>query len=210
LNSAHRAVEKKAGWMDFGWIHGLTTAAVVVLALSIILTQRQPVPPEESGFSPADQTSPDRVRNSESLLLESRTEQSETEPESREVLSLEYNLLSRKDGIQPAPAASALEEDMLQANEPAKAIAAKRAVTTTTDESAAAGPAPALAGQVKIDADSAIADKFEAEQSQLSAEELLLQAILLLKRDGNDSWKTELQSFIESYPDYPLPDELQN
>jgi hypothetical protein len=31
LSSAHRAVEKKPHWMKFGWLHGLTTAAVVVL-----------------------------------------------------------------------------------------------------------------------------------------------------------------------------------
>ena len=37
LNKAHRAVEKQSHWMQFGWLHGLTTAAVVVLAVSIIL-----------------------------------------------------------------------------------------------------------------------------------------------------------------------------
>ena len=44
LNSAHREVEKKPHWMKFGWLHGLTTAAVFVLAFSIILDQREPVP----------------------------------------------------------------------------------------------------------------------------------------------------------------------
>ena len=44
LNSAHRAVENKPHWMQFGWLHGLTTAAVFVLAFSIILNQREPVP----------------------------------------------------------------------------------------------------------------------------------------------------------------------
>ena len=44
LNSAHRAVENKPHWMQFGWLHGLTTTAVFVLALSIFLNQRQSVP----------------------------------------------------------------------------------------------------------------------------------------------------------------------
>ena len=35
LNSAHRALEKKPHWMKFGWLHGLTTAAVFVLAFSL-------------------------------------------------------------------------------------------------------------------------------------------------------------------------------
>lgn len=34
--------------------------------------------------------------------------------------------------------------------------------------------------------------------------------ILMLKHAGNDRWKAELKLFIESYPDYPLPDELEN
>ena len=38
LNRAHRAVEKKPRWMQFGWLHGLTTAAVFVLAFSILVT----------------------------------------------------------------------------------------------------------------------------------------------------------------------------
>ena len=44
LNSARRAVEKKPHWMKFGWLHGLTTAAVFVLAFSIILNQRENAP----------------------------------------------------------------------------------------------------------------------------------------------------------------------
>ena len=48
LNRAHREVEKKTGWTQFGWLHGLTTAAVIVLAFSIVLQQREPVPVEEA------------------------------------------------------------------------------------------------------------------------------------------------------------------
>jgi len=39
LNSAHRAVEQKPHWMKFGWVHGLTTAAVMVL---VIISDPQP------------------------------------------------------------------------------------------------------------------------------------------------------------------------
>jgi hypothetical protein len=35
-----------------------------------------------------------------------------------------------------------------------------------------------------------------------------LLAIIKLKQSGNESWKTELELFKESYPDYPLPEEL--
>ncbi|MDX2417481.1 MAG: hypothetical protein QNK19_08480 [Xanthomonadales bacterium] len=50
LNSAHRAIEKKPHWMQFGWLHGLTTAAVFVLALSLIFNTREPMPDYESGM----------------------------------------------------------------------------------------------------------------------------------------------------------------
>jgi hypothetical protein len=39
------------------------------------------------------------------------------------------------------------------------------------------------------------------------AEQKIL-VIIELKRNGDETWKTELESFREQYPDYPLPDEL--
>ena len=40
ISSAHRAVATKPGWKQFGWLHGIATASVFVLALNIILDQR--------------------------------------------------------------------------------------------------------------------------------------------------------------------------
>lgn len=50
LNSAHRAVEKSPHWTQFGWLHGLTTAAVFVLALSLIFNTREQVPDFEDAM----------------------------------------------------------------------------------------------------------------------------------------------------------------
>ncbi len=197
LNSAHLALERRAGWMDFGWIHGLTTAAVVVLALTIILTQRQPARIEESGMLPADPASLGRAQNSELKTIVPRRERVKTEPEHKEDF--------RKDMLQATPAVGELEEDTMQVNAPAAATVAKRAIATLADELS-----PAESRPVKVDAVKSDADKFEAERSQLPDEEAQLQAILMLKHAGNDKWKAELKLFIESYPDYPLPDELKN
>lgn len=41
LNRAHRAVEAKNSWLDFGWIHGLTTVGLVVLTFSVVVSLRQ-------------------------------------------------------------------------------------------------------------------------------------------------------------------------
>jgi hypothetical protein len=37
-----------------------------------------------------------------------------------------------------------------------------------------------------------------------------LRAIIKLKQSGDETWKTELKAFKESYPGYPLPDELKH
>jgi hypothetical protein len=239
LNSAHRAVKKRDHWLDFGWVHGLTTAAVVVLAMSIILTQRQPTGLEENGLSPADAAGETRSRVLESALRdEVRQERSNEAEQKKQELSKELRRESRKDAGQVMPASSApetqagsraeaipardtpddfrvkksmqpggvpLEEDILQANEPAEVRVAKPSTLGFADE-----PAPAEAAEVEIDAIKSDADKIDAERSQLTTEPAQLQAILKLKNAGDIRWKTELKIFIENYPDYPLPDELKN
>ena len=49
LNTAHRAVEKKASRLKFSWVHGLATTAVFVLAFSLILQQ-----PDPASLNPRD------------------------------------------------------------------------------------------------------------------------------------------------------------
>lgn len=148
LNSAHRAVEKKPHWMKFGWLHGLTTAAVFVLAFSIILDQPETAPEYESGVR---DTAPARLQ--------------------RERVS--------KIAVQDAPYVSSKVQ-----------------------------------GEV-ISADQDVAsDAFMFEEhklhSTLSVAEQKIQAIIKLKQSGNETWKTELKLFKDSYPDYPLPEELKN
>ena len=50
----------------------------------------------------------------------------------------------------------------------------------------------------------------QAEPERDPEIERKIQAIIELKRSGDPSWRAELASFTESYPDYPLPDELIN
>jgi len=37
-----------------------------------------------------------------------------------------------------------------------------------------------------------------------------LQAIIELKKSGDESWILALEAFVERYPDYPLPDGLKD
>lgn len=200
LNRAHRAVEAQARWLDFGWIHGLTTAAVIVLALSIILTQSRPPQFEENGMLPADPSRKDVGRAKPALIAAKALAGAKARPAAdREA----------RDKLPATKAArlehALLEEDMVQAKAPAEVSVSKQAVVTLAVESPEIGSGPAKIDAVKTDA-----DQIAAERSQLPAAEAQLQTILMLKHAGNDHWKAELKLFIESYPDYPLPDELEN
>ena len=91
------------------------------------------------------------------------------------------DLRTRKTSL---PSSPKLEESMAQP-----------AITTFADESTAR----------ESDADELKADTLQVP----SREEQLLQSILDMKQAGDDSWKTELETFKELFPDYPLPDELK-
>ena len=238
LSSAHRALESKDHWLDFGWVHGLTTAVVVVLAFSIILTQRQPTGLEENGLSPADVISLGRSRSAETEMSGKLRDQTFNEAEHKQELSKETGSESRKDKRQAIPAASA---PPIQSGAPAEPMAArtvrddfraKKALTSedapleegimqvnTAAEAMSAKPAVVEfadesgiteVDDVEIDAVKTDADKVSVERLQLSDKEAQIQAILMLKQADDESWKAELKTFIENNPDYALPDELKN
>jgi len=210
LNSAHRAVEQKDHWLDFGWIHGLTTAAVIVLALSIILTQRQPTELEENGLSPAAPTAVGRTRPIESKSKDEVRQQRSSAPATREARddSQTKKTLHSRSAL--------LEEDKKQENMMQKNMATEAGVSSPTeagvssptelefaDEVLSAKAPDDQIGMLKTDA-----DKARAEQSAPPSEKEQLQAILMLKQAGDARWKEALRTFTERYPDYPLPDEL--
>ena len=236
LNSAHRAVEKKPHWMKFSWLHGLTTAAVFVLAFSIFLNQRDPVPDYEiskSNFetmrlqrqkvakkqsdSQFEEQPKELSREMEeksdygsdmlqgrpaaaapvSAALENAAEDRAEQP----VLEAQRSLYVRDDlkgkGERSDKDAQArellLEEELmdeadLMADSPGDSAFSKAARRAVVGETAA--------GEAK----SRLRTDSELEQE--------LQAIIKLKQSGDESWKTELELFKESYPDYPLPEEL--
>lgn len=189
LNSAHRAVEKKPHWMKFGWLHGLTTAAVFVLAFSIILNQREPVPVFENGMRSNESV---RVQREKAAKKQSTGElKSEDRRMDMKVISE-----NRQELLRSMPARELmLEEELMDEVDamvasPQTATVAKEAFSATVAEPAA------NAEKARARTDS------EAEQRLLE--------IIKLKQNGNERWETELELFREAYPDYPLPDELTN
>jgi hypothetical protein len=55
-----------------------------------------------------------------------------------------------------------------------------------------------------------VSSEIKARGRMDSTIELELQAIIELKKTGDQTWVTELEAFVKRYPDYPLPDELKN
>jgi len=233
LNSAHRAVEKKPHWMKFGWMHGLTTAAVFVLAFSIILNQREPSLEYESGLR----------RNQPTDLQHEKAAKKLSVGESKSELS---NLTGKEDERrqempQSTPAATVLEisemesvpADMVdqavserqrtsyasddlagKTDNDGKNAAARQLIfeETMVDEADSVPIAPqagAVSKQARTVATAApVASAPKENAGTDSKAERALLAIIKLKQDGNESWKTELESFRKLYPNYPLPDVL--
>jgi len=184
LNSAHRAVEKKPHWTQFGWLHGVTTAAVFVLAFSIILNQREPAPDYET-----DVMSPEPT-----LLKDEKAARSKVAPQVSE-LRMEMKEQSERRSADIRALEVSAEEIQLgdtdsMANDPESDARSEQAAFM-----AVAGPAK-----------STMADEAES----ISGAEQMLAAIIKLKQAGDDGWIKELEVFRQQYPDYPLPDGLKD
>ncbi len=206
LNRAHRAVEKKDHWLDFGWVHGLTTAAVVVLALSIILTQHQPAGPEENGSLQELSKEVSRKAHKDAGQVMPAASAPETQTGARaEAVSAsdaagDFRAMKSIQSEDPL-----LREEILEANEPAETRFAKPSTVGFADESV-----PAEEAEIEVDAIKLDEDKIDTERLQSATEEEQVQAILMMKNAGDIRWEAELKIFIENHPDYPLPDELKN
>jgi hypothetical protein len=238
LNSAHRAVEKKPHWMQFGWLHGLTTAAVFVLAFSIILNQREPVPDYENG-----------MRNNETVRLqrEKVAKKQSVGRSDKAVDELRMEMKPKGEGqrdmLQSVPVAAAPESATVEtspddmAEQPVIEAQRSRYVSDSlqgkTDSDANDAPARELIleetmmdeADLMVDSPQAgaiskqtrPATVAEPEASEMKARfrtdseiEQKILDIIKLKQRGDETWKTELETFKSNYPDYPLPDELIN
>jgi hypothetical protein len=240
LNSAHRALEKKPHWMKFGWLHGLTTTAVFVLAFSLILNQPESTPILEDGIS-----------NNETMRLESSKVAKKQLPEikSLEVKSDEFRLemktrdVERQDSPQNAPVAAAPmsaskeinPEDRARhsASEVQHSLSAQEGlrqkresldqdaeISGALQEEIVSDEADLMVDSLKVEAayempqslavEEPVLGEAESQISEKPGIEQKLLAIIEMKQAGDNQWITELALFKERYPDYPLPDALKN
>ncbi len=207
LNIAHRAVEGKAGWMDFGWVHGLTTAAVVVLALSIILTQRPPLELDETGFEILHETRQDSLQVMPVARAPAVRGRVPAKPQTA-ARDIREDFRAKK--VITGEDATATDEILLRSNAPEKVMHKEQPVASHADQTQPAEAASMQFERLEMDVDKSLSDRAETKRSQIIDADAQLSTILSLKQAGDTRWIAELESFIERYPDYPLPDELKN
>lgn len=246
LNKARRAVEPKNGWLDFGWIHGVTTVALVVLTFSIFTTQQQTgefeqtvgksvdrTPAQATGQLSAEAVSDQALSDK---VISSRVSSSQGTSEraaSKQADEADVSKVNR--AASPAVDAAGTSVSSLPIEAPKKEIWQE---TRTRDQdaiqsqmSAPASVAPAPLQSAKRQSQpNIVSESNEEEANRLneadttdkldSAPELkdsgfisqqqLLDKILALNQAGDNPWVKELSDFKKLYPDFPIPQELQN
>lgn len=191
LNSAHRAVEKQSHWLQFGWLHGLTTAAVIVLAFTIILQQGDPVPgPAE--IAPLDSA----------MLPEEENTAGKAPSEAAQRFRMDKKLDIRKQDKDIPLGELIPQQEMAD-----MAVPAAASVQAATDQVATDQAELDRAASLMVEPEKSQMLGMAREQADPEKE---LEAILNLKREGDDSWKEALDQFIQRYPDFALPEGLED
>lgn len=234
LNKASLAVESHAirPW-NFGWMHATATAAVLVLGLTLVLQQRSEVPAPlqipapiqireeaESTLTDADTVVPDEMKFQEmSTTGEIFTDKLELK-DSIDMNSIDSRLSAAKEDHALRRARQAATEK--RADEPAPSFNDSIAAPTPS-----AAQAPAAAKMLRKNAEipatvddlaeiSSVGAALASDQTEeLQNPEDWMAFILQLRHqhesaDGSTtrSWESELESFLQAWPDYPLPDEI--
>ncbi|MCP4048886.1 MAG: hypothetical protein GY732_23170 [Gammaproteobacteria bacterium] len=238
LNSAHRAIEKKPHWMKFGWLHGLTTTAVFVLAFSLILNQPKSTQVLEDGLNNNEALRLESGKIAKKQALDVRSLKPESDDFSLEMKTKEEE---RQDSHQDTPVAAApmsasrniTPEDLARhsASEVQHTLGAQESlrekrdsldkdaeISETLQVEIISDEADLMVDSVKVEAAyeipqprAAVEPVLAEAESQVSEEpgiEQELLAIIKMKQAGDDQWITELELFKERYPDYPVPDAL--
>lgn len=224
INSAHRAVEKKPGWMQFGWLHGLSTAAVIVLAISLILQQRETSPVLEDSIGtniPAPLQSQKAVEKP-SFQLSSEPSDSVTEKDddshARQKRAMPASPPAMENKAMPPEKAQSQEssdEPIASAGKIAEEEVAEYRVDTDNKELpvnrsyADKGDSVTDVVAKEVSHETAgVAVRVDQLQNELTIDEQLAN-IIRLKNAGDESWQTELRAFKQRNPDYPIPQELE-
>ena len=194
LNKARHSLESpiRRPW-SFGWIHGLTTAAIIVLGFAIYL--HQPMPEQDEAIRVFKQPSP-KLRDTESMRepLRIPSESAAAEPDQMPVSRAAGERSSLKTEAAPATLARAKAQ-----------VAEAEAEEQRVSPLAAAAPAPESLSEDETGMEGAEKDAATEQPGPW------LERILEMRRQGLDvAAAQELAAFRATWPDYPLPAELND
>lgn len=229
LNSAHRAVEKKPHWMKFGWLHGLTTTAVFVLAFSLFLNQPESIPILKDGINnnesihlESGKTAKKQAVDVRSLELKSRSTARQDTSQNMPVAAAPMSVAKE---IEPEARASRSTSEIQHSLDVQESVREKREfvdrdaeISGELQEEVARDEADMMVDVLKVEANykmslpgvvaEPVLGEAETQVDDESGIEQELLAIIKLKQAGDSQWTTELELFKERYPDYALPEVL--
>jgi hypothetical protein len=196
LNRARRAASSKTirPW-NFGWIHAVSTAAVLVLGIALVMNLPDSTPPEPSpGSRLGDDESSSTVETFR--LMQEFT----VDADAAEAIRAE-KAASPAAGQQAAEPAVAAEERGLLA-EPA-AIGLGETERSGRGDDRVGTAAAAIAETQALEAAP------EAQEAPVREPEAWLEHLLELRARGElAQFEAELAAFRQAWPDYPLPPEF--
>jgi len=197
LNRARAAVEghTQRPW-NFGWMHALATAAIVVLGVAILM--QEPVPPEEPlrvALPPSgklrdidSEVKPLRIPADSAQARRQAAEQERASSESRLVREVQIHV--------PAPASVTPP--------------AAKSLATAADNSGLAQQA-ATESDASPMADEALASGEEMKKEMPLDPQTWIVRMLELKQQGKaEQLRQELAAFRSAYPSHILPPELSD
>lgn len=203
LNTARRELEGRTKRRPLRWLSGFATAAVVVLAMSIVLKQDQlaPVPAmEEAEGIMLDQavSAPVKKKTDRDLAEEKVGREQSARQDSDEY---DDRLEKRLKQPAPAPPPESAAMELRQA-------AALRTRKEEFEEGPAAPSLQAGSSVAEMTADEMPAETAKVTDSALEAEAWIEKLLLLQDTQQDERLVEELAAFREAFPDYPLPPEL--
>ena len=221
LNQARRAVEPNNNWLKSGWIQGATTAALVVLTITVFTFQRDTGQLDNSSGAPFD--IPDK--KIPSPAASSAADQA-TNPTVGQSASHDSDFSANPKEHMPASAPVSIQADRATNEAVDPDTARKEAQDRQRDQrnmrrQMSAPPVPpdaAKSHESEPPVEEALIEEAlirELEQPDTFGAlpedklQLILDEILVLKRTGDASWTDRLAEFKNLYPNYPLPAELQ-
>lgn len=225
LNRARRALDEPRPWYwNLGWVHGLTTAGVAALAVTLILQLREAPPTAGDLLAPTRQeTTGQRAQPQADRVEALQGELAETDPAPAQDSADERGSFGASRAADGDTAR--LDDRAPELEESAAAVAPAPPAPAEGADSPGGADAPGLERReraVLAEPQSAEAARRKLQQSRAADQaagaeaavagepETLLERIRALRAAGeHDQARQLLDAFREAYPDYPLPPDLQ-